>query len=81
MRQCWTRKKEEQGGRRDEEEGGARRKEGRGGRRDADKGARWGKELFMSERSTLLPLRSNESIHAFLANVYQKLQFYDDLII
>ena len=33
-----TRKKEEQGGRRDEEEGGARRKEQRGGRSDEDGG-------------------------------------------
>ena len=39
-----TRKKEGQGGRRDEEEGGTRRKEGRGVRRDAEKGATWRKE-------------------------------------
>ena len=38
LRQCWTRKKEEQGGRRDEEEGGARRKERRGGRSDEEEG-------------------------------------------
>ena len=31
-----TRRKEEQGGRRDEEEGGARRKERRGGRSDEE---------------------------------------------
>ena len=36
LRQCWTRKKEEQGRRRDVEEGGTRRKEGRGGRSDED---------------------------------------------
>ena len=34
-----TRRKEEQGGRRDEEEGGARRKERRGGRSDEEEGA------------------------------------------
>jgi len=38
LRQCWTRKKEEQGGWRDEEEGGARRKEERGGRKDEEEG-------------------------------------------
>ena len=36
LRQYWTRKKEEQGGRRDEEEGKMRRKEGRGGRSDEE---------------------------------------------
>ena len=46
FRQCWTRKKEGQGGRRDEEEGGTRRKEGRGVRRDAEKGATWRKERW-----------------------------------
>ena len=39
MRQCWSRKKEEQGGRRGEDEGGARRKEGQGGRSDEEEGA------------------------------------------
>ena len=38
MRQGWTRKKEEQRGRRDEEKG-MRRKEGRGGRSDEKEGA------------------------------------------
>ena len=44
--QCWTRKKEGRGGRRDEEEGGTRRKDGRGGRMDAEKVATWRKERW-----------------------------------
>ena len=34
--QCWTRRKEGQGGRWDEEEGGTGRKEERGGKRDEE---------------------------------------------
>ncbi len=39
LRQCWSEKKEEQGGRDDEEEKGTGRKEGRGGRSDEEEGA------------------------------------------
>ena len=56
MRQCWTRKKEEQGGRRDKEEGGARKKEGRGGRKGEEEGG-----ASKDEGSTLIievPVRS-----------------------
>ena len=45
-RQCWTRKKEGRGRKRDEEEWGMRRKEGRGGRRDEEEGAMWRKERW-----------------------------------
>ena len=44
FRQCWTRKKEGQGGRRDEEEGAMRRKEQCGGRGDEGEGATGRKE-------------------------------------
>ena len=40
MRQCWTRRKEGRGGRRDEEGRGTRRKDGQGGRRDGEEGGK-----------------------------------------